>query len=58
MKDFDIVRLTLATCKDEIDKLLGDGFIENLDEGSPWGRAFIRMNELLLGIEKDEQETL
>ena len=40
-RDLDLVRLTIAICKQEVESSIGEGVIEAVDDGSPWGRAFM-----------------
>ena len=47
-------RLAIALCKEEIDRLIPD--LEMLDDGSPWGRAFMRFCSINNGTEPKDKD--
>ncbi len=46
----DIVVLTIAICKEEVEKSIGST-IEMVDDGSPWGRAFVKACHVLSDLD-------
>ena len=42
ISDLDLIRMTIAICKHEVEESIGADIIDQMDTGSPWGRAFIK----------------
>jgi hypothetical protein len=41
MRDIEIIQTTIAICKREVELVIGPELLQVVDQGSPWGRAFM-----------------
>ena len=51
-----LVALVIAICRKEVEAVIGEETIDNLDDGSPWGRAYIKACGVLKEMLKEVRE--
>lgn len=53
MTECEIIQLTIAVCKEEVEAVIGSTTLDVMDDGSPWGRAFMMASGMVKDIEAE-----